>query len=203
MANIETIEIDTLNFAEAAAPATPSAASVIVYAKADGLVYSKDDAGTETLMSSGSVAAAAFVGVRAVANAVTSLTTATWTSIALAGTDRFDTDAFHDPATNNSRLTVPAAKAGKYMIGGNASFAGSATGERAARIYLNNTTVIAGELRTAVADAALPTRINIVTLYDLAVADYVELQQWQDSGGSINSQNDANYTVEFWMYKVG
>lgn len=39
--------------AEGAAPATPSANQVKVYAKADGLVYSKDDAGTETLMSSG------------------------------------------------------------------------------------------------------------------------------------------------------
>lgn len=38
---------------EAAAPATPSTGEVKVYAKTDGLVYSKDDAGTETLMSSG------------------------------------------------------------------------------------------------------------------------------------------------------
>lgn len=58
MANIETIEIDTLNFAEGAAPATPSAASVVVYSKADGLMYSKDDAGVETLMSSGAASGA-------------------------------------------------------------------------------------------------------------------------------------------------
>lgn len=38
---------------EGAAPATPSASQVKVYAKSDGLMYSKDDAGTETLMSSG------------------------------------------------------------------------------------------------------------------------------------------------------
>ena len=40
--------------AEVAAPATPAANKVSMYAKADGLVYSKDDAGVETLMSSGS-----------------------------------------------------------------------------------------------------------------------------------------------------
>ena len=34
--------------AEGAAPATPSAGEVKIYAKSDGLVYSKDDAGTET-----------------------------------------------------------------------------------------------------------------------------------------------------------
>lgn len=38
---------------EAAAPATPATAVVRTYAKADGLMYSKDDAGVETLMSSG------------------------------------------------------------------------------------------------------------------------------------------------------
>ena len=40
-------------FIEAAAPATPAANRVVVYAKADGLMYSKDDAGAETLMSGG------------------------------------------------------------------------------------------------------------------------------------------------------
>jgi hypothetical protein len=38
---------------EGAAPATPSANQVKIYAKADGLMYSKDDAGAETLMSGG------------------------------------------------------------------------------------------------------------------------------------------------------
>jgi hypothetical protein len=40
-------------FTEAAAPATPATGKVILYAKVDGLLYSKDDAGTETLVSGG------------------------------------------------------------------------------------------------------------------------------------------------------
>lgn len=40
-------------FIEAAAPSTPAASRVVIYAKSDGLMYSKDDAGAETLMSSG------------------------------------------------------------------------------------------------------------------------------------------------------
>ena len=36
---------------EGAAPSTPSAGKVYVYAKADGLLYAKDDAGAETLVS--------------------------------------------------------------------------------------------------------------------------------------------------------
>src|SRR3990167_5525813 len=42
-----------IDFDEGAAPATPAAADVRIYAKADGLMYSKDDAGVETLMSGG------------------------------------------------------------------------------------------------------------------------------------------------------
>jgi hypothetical protein len=42
-----------LNYATGSAPATPSSGNVVTYAKADGLMYSKDDAGVETLMSGG------------------------------------------------------------------------------------------------------------------------------------------------------
>lgn len=42
-----------IDFNEAAAPATPAAAKSRLYAKADGLLYSKDDAGVETLVSGG------------------------------------------------------------------------------------------------------------------------------------------------------
>lgn len=40
-----------LDYAEVAAPSTPSSGKVRLYAKSDGLLYSKDDAGTETAVS--------------------------------------------------------------------------------------------------------------------------------------------------------
>lgn len=40
-----------IDFTEGAAPSTPAASTVVIYAKSDGLMYSKDDAGTESLMS--------------------------------------------------------------------------------------------------------------------------------------------------------
>lgn len=42
-----------IDMTEGAAPATPGTGEVRVYAKTDGLLYSKDDAGTETLVSGG------------------------------------------------------------------------------------------------------------------------------------------------------
>jgi hypothetical protein len=53
MAVIEDLEVPLLQFAEAAAPSTPASGLVRIYAKADGLLYSKDDAGTETALGGG------------------------------------------------------------------------------------------------------------------------------------------------------
>lgn len=46
-----------LIYAEGAAPATPAANTVVQYAKADGKLYSKDDAGVETALGSSDVIA--------------------------------------------------------------------------------------------------------------------------------------------------
>jgi hypothetical protein len=46
-------ETTKITYVEGAAAATPAASRVAVYAKTDGLMYSKDDAGAETLMSGG------------------------------------------------------------------------------------------------------------------------------------------------------
>jgi len=50
MAKLEDISTPSLTYDEGAAPATPASGKVIVYAKADGLMYSKDDAGAETAL---------------------------------------------------------------------------------------------------------------------------------------------------------
>jgi hypothetical protein len=51
---------DQVVFDEVSAPSTPASAKVTIYAKADGLMYSKDDAGTETLMSGGAPGMSSF-----------------------------------------------------------------------------------------------------------------------------------------------
>lgn len=53
MANLKVSEqaYPSTRYTEAAAPATPAAGEVIVYAKSDGLLYQKDDAGTETQLA--------------------------------------------------------------------------------------------------------------------------------------------------------
>lgn len=48
MAKIQEIAPELLQFSEAEAPETPASGVVRIYAKTDGLLYSKDDAGVET-----------------------------------------------------------------------------------------------------------------------------------------------------------
>jgi hypothetical protein len=52
-------EFPQVLLAEVAAPSTPASGLVVVYAKSDGKVYSKDDAGTETELAAASAALAA------------------------------------------------------------------------------------------------------------------------------------------------
>lgn len=53
MTAIKNYPNESLLFAEGAAPGTPSAGNVRVYAKPDGKLYSKDDTGVETALGSG------------------------------------------------------------------------------------------------------------------------------------------------------
>lgn len=59
MANLKVSEqaYPSTRYTEGAAPATPATGEVITYAKADGLMYQKDDAGTETQMGPGAAGA--------------------------------------------------------------------------------------------------------------------------------------------------
>lgn len=50
--------------AEVSAPTTPSSGKVAIYAKSDGLLYSKDDAGSESALSGGVTSLAAGTGVQ-------------------------------------------------------------------------------------------------------------------------------------------
>ena len=52
MAKLQDIKTPLLQFEEGDAPATPASGVVKIYAKADGLLYSKDDAGAESVLGS-------------------------------------------------------------------------------------------------------------------------------------------------------
>jgi hypothetical protein len=139
--------------------------------------------------------------VRAYHDATQSLTSATPTALAF-NSERYDTDTYHDISTNNSRLTVPANRAGKYEIFGSVEIASNATGYRALSIRLNGSGIIIGA-QVMPAVNGDNTGISVSTTYDLAVGDYVQLYAYQNSGSSQNVVVGSRNSPEFGMSRVG
>lgn len=119
---------------------------------------------------------------------IQAITTATYTGVACDAED-YDSDVdsigAHDNVTNNSRYTCR--YPGWYLISGGISWASNATGRRGSRYAVNGSAYNAsGVLINASAAVGLtyPTDANLVYL---TVGDFVELQAFQDSGGSLNT----------------
>lgn len=125
-----------------------------------------------------------FVGAKAHASGAQTLAHNTSTAIVLDAADDYDSDAFHDPASNNTRFTVPSGKDGLYEGLAIGSWASNATGVRRLTWRLNGTTVIAQETESDVAAAAQEMHVHFV--WPLVATNYVELLGYQDSGGNLN-----------------
>jgi hypothetical protein len=97
--------------------------------------------------------------------------------------ESWDTNAFHDNSTNNSRFTVPTGLAGKYQLNVQIVFGDrTSTGAQATRILKNGSIVYYG-LQWAPDATAYTGVIQNVTV-DAAVADYFEVQVFQSSGAT-------------------
>lgn len=110
--------------------------------------------------------------------------------------ERFDPGGMHNPAVNNSRITF--ANAGTYNVGGCVRF-DSMTGICQLQILLNGATLIAAQKLYILAS---PPIIAVHTAYEFAATDFVELRVIQSSGGAINCQAAANYSPEFWAFRI-
>lgn len=115
--------------------------------------------------------------------------------IGFSDADAFDVGAMHNPASNNTRLTVPSGGDGTYLIGGQGAFAANSTGERRLDLRINGSTTIAQSRGAAITNIMA---IQIVTFYALAAGDFVELGAGQTSGGALDSLNWI-----FWATWIG
>ena len=134
---------------------------------------------------------ATFVGANATKTANQSLSNVTITSISFDGTDILDTNGFHDPSSNNTRMTIPSGYAGKYEISATLEFASNTTGGREVYIRKNGST----DLQVIQTDAEGSISMSISGTYSLAVGDYVEIRAYQSSGGSLDVwASNSGYT---------
>lgn len=136
-------------------------------------------------------------GARVYHDADQSIPGVTPTTLAF-NSERYDTDAIHDPATNNSRLTCKTA--GKYVI----SFSGKWGNFTADllnyfKIVLNGTTTIA-QFYDRPGRTVMRT---LSTTWDLAVDDYIELIVYQVDSIAWDIQAFSSFTPEFMMQRIG
>jgi hypothetical protein len=119
--------------------------------------------------------------VQTVANATASLVSF--------NSEYFDTNGFHDNATNNSRITIPTGKSGYYLITASLGYNFNATGFRETKILLNGSQLQATyNLVTSVGY----TTQTFACVANLTAADYIQLTTYQSSGGSLDSSNTQN-----------
>lgn len=131
------------------------------------------------------------VGCSLYSSSVTAVANATLVAVSF-NSEKYDTDGFHDNTTNNTRITIPTGKAGKYLINGKINYDSNATGIRQAYIRKNGSTTLSYVVYNPVTSNV--TTAVVVALEDLAVGDYIELNAYQSSGGSLNTETPGQAT---------
>jgi hypothetical protein len=126
-----------------------------------------------------------FVGAYATKTAAQTLANNTATILTW-NAERFDTDGFHDNSTNNSRMTIPAGKGGKYLVVASAYWV-TGSGYRELNVFKNGSLV---NYFYTVIDVTYGFQ-NISTIIDCVATDYLELRGFQDSGGNLNVNSGA------------
>jgi hypothetical protein len=131
-----------------------------------------------------------FVGASVYASALQAISNATGTDITF-NTESIDTDSFHSTVTNTTRFTIPAGLGGKYLVSGSVRFNPNATGRRLVGIEKNGGTGVTYE---GTPGASSFITLPVQGIFTLAAADYVELNVYQDSGGTLNTLGGSDNT---------
>jgi len=152
----------------------------------NGQVLTADS--TQALGVKWAAAGAGFVGCRAYASNDQTVANSTDVIIAF-NSENFDTNAFHDTATNNSRMTIPTGYAGKYQVFANLAYSGNTSSNRVVQI-LKNGSVVAESYSGTSTSNAFTCSINLIM--DLAVADYIQVRTNQGSGSSLTVYGSAS-----------
>lgn len=152
------------------------------------------DSSTATGLKWAVPATSSFVGCLTAVSGTQTISNATQTKCEFAGTDVYDTDAFHDPSSNNSRITIPTGKGGYYLIYGAWQWDNNATGRRIIYITKNNNIMYSTAGFSPANGPQYPNNFISVVL-NLAVADYVELEVYQNSGGNLNRDAQTYFGV--------
>ena len=140
-----------------------------------------------------------FVGCAIWTNASPSWTQNVQTVISY-GNEAFDSDGFHDNATNNSRITIPAGKAGKYLVTVNTLTPDDWNGYGYTYLFKNGVAIQEGLYNDGRFGSQVETagvnQLNASTTVTLAVADYLEMKiqsAWTTASHTLYSRFTATW----------
>lgn len=165
-------------------------------ADGDLLAYDGGDARWEAKTLDEAGVGAQPVGARVYHNANTPVTSGTLTTLNF-NSEWVDDANLHSVSVNPSRLTAPSD--GWYSIGASIRFQSDSTGIRMVSLKHSIYSYIARERRTASGNS----EVTVSTMYYMSAGQYVEVEVFQDSGGSLNAEYVARLSPEAWMVKVG
>lgn len=170
---------------EGAAPSTPSTGKVTIYAKTDGTLFIKDDAGTETQLAA-VVEAHGVMSVQANASAEAT-TDATPRKVTAFDTDGLESNMTVDSTTGND---ITADVAGTYFVFAQTSFGGTASKTYHITIYKNGaTTGFEGHRKLGTGgDVGSASVSGIVAL---AATDTISIYHHTSDGGTAFTLDDG------------
>ncbi len=125
---------------------------------------------------------------------------ATWTARTW-NSEHEDTNAFHNPASNPTRITIPTDYQGKYLIYGYCNFAEVAgsfnVGRRIIRI-LKDGAVVWAQLEVNPGNASgarAGLAISFVAPIELVATNYLEMQVYQSSGVNVSLDTAGGFGI--------
>ena len=139
------------------------------------------------------------VSARAYNSAAISVPNNTLTDLTF-NSEYWDTDTIHNTSSNTGRMTI--VHGGTYMIVGQVEWAAAAGGRRQILIVLNGATTIAVAENDNVPAGAVNLQQTVATVYQLVAGDYVTLRVFQNSGGALNVNAQANWSPELSIARI-
>jgi hypothetical protein len=147
----------------------------------------------------GAASASSFVGVALSDSSDQSIPNNTSTAVNF-DSEKYDTSGFHDNAVNNSRITIPAGKAGYYLVIAKIDWYNNTTGRRNVQIRKNGTNIASAFLGALINEEV---HNQVSTIVNLAVNDYLEIFAYQTSGGSLSLYMTNTVDVDFIAQYLG
>jgi hypothetical protein len=147
------------------------------------------DSAESTGIKWAAVPAAGFVGCNLTRDTNLSVNNATNTAIGW-NLEFFDSNGFHDNSTNNTRITIPSGRGGKYLFTYHIRWSSNSTGYRSILFYINGSSGPTIGREDNLGNQAVIT--NGSFMLDLVAGDYVELYAYQTSGSTLSLESEGS-----------